>query len=135
MPCSVLSDNIPNDAATGDRDWRDERNSHSESVCGGTNAEYPCAQHGEGCFGVGTDGDSRVREPDSGETSGNTEPGHGDVYRDRDVHDRGSDVLAGAVEPSFAKDGAGKEVTQWRQCTIDTGSGGTEVKTSSIKKV
>ena len=49
----------------------------------------------------------------------------------RDLHDRRADIFAGVVKTSEPAERADEKTTQWRQCTIDTGSGGTEVKTSS----
>ena len=52
------------------------------------------------------------------------------------MHDSSADIFAGTTEAHLSAKRASEKTTQWRQCTIDTGSGGTEVKTSSnLRKI
>ena len=81
----------------------------------------------------GLDRHRGFRQSDAGAAPGHPEPGLCDVRRSGDLHGRGIDVFAGALEPPDAPARTDR-TTQCRQCTIDTGSGGTEVKTSSMQK-
>ena len=121
------------DPAARHRHRRDQWHSHSQPVCRRANAEHPGPQHRQGRAGLRIDGDGRFRQLDPGAAPGHTKPGLRDDCRAGDLHDCGVDVLAGAVESPDAP-ARGDRTTQCRQCTIDTGSGGTEVKTSSMQK-
>ena len=62
------------------------------------------------------------------------QPRTSDVHGHHHLHDRGPHVSAGSAEYDDALPRE-KKTTQCRQCTVDTGSGGTEVKTSSMPNI
>src|ERR1019366_135316 len=119
------------DSAAGHRDRCDQWDSHPESVCRRTNAQYPGAKHRQGGARLRVNVHGWFREFDSRPASGHSQPGVRDDCRPGDVHGRGTDVPAGAVELADALAGNDR-TTQCRQCTVDTGSGGTEVKTPDV---
>src|SRR5260370_5804091 len=89
-------------------------------------------EHRQGRVRIRVDGHRRLWKLDGCETSRYQEPRLCDVLGCGAVHDRRADDSARNTEFVGAVAGANNKTTQWRQCTIDTGSGGTEVKTSSI---
>ena len=96
-------------------------------------AEHPGAKHRQGRAGLRLDGHGRFRQSDPGTAPGNPQSGMCDDRRAGDLYGCRVDVSAGALEPPDAS-ARNDRTTQCRQCTIDTGSGGTEVKTSSMQK-
>ena len=64
------------------------------------------AQHRQGGAGLRVDGDGRFRQSDAGAASGHPQPGLRDDDRSGDLHDRGVDVPAGALEPADAPAGS-----------------------------
>ena len=90
-------------------------------------------EHRQSGPGFGADCDRRIWESDPGEASRHCQPGHCDVHGSRGLYARGPDDPARPVDDPGASRLDNKK-TQWRQCTIVTGSGGTEVKTSSTPR-
>jgi hypothetical protein len=81
----------------------------------------------------GIDGHRRFRQSDSRQTSGHSQFGLRDGRGNNNVHDCGFDFSASLVE-SAGPMAPSNKTTQCRQNIADTGSGGTEVKTSIIRK-
>jgi hypothetical protein len=121
------------DAAAGDWHWRDQRDSNSQPLRRGTDAEHSGAQHRKGRARVGVDGHRRFRQSSSRQRSGHSQFGLCDGRGHYGMHDCGFDFSAGLAE-SAGPLASFNKTTQCRQNLADTGSGGTEVKTSIVLK-
>ena len=97
-------------------------------------SQHSVEKHGKSGVGLRANHHRGFRQLDSSQTSRDRQSGMGDVDWGGRLHAGGFDFSPRPATPAHEvglANGENDKKTQWRQCTIDTGSGGTEVKTST----
>ena len=123
------------DPAAGDRHRGHKRDTYIESIRRGTDAGHSLAEHGQSGVCVRAHGDRGIWQFGVGQGSRYSQSGPGDGAGVTSCMVAALMFLPTLLNLMSEEESSDKQTTQYRQCTIDTGSGGTEVKTSSMPNI
>ena len=107
--------------------------SYSQSLRRGTNSQHPGAEHWQSGVGFRADNHRGLWQLDHRRSPRDKKSRLRHGYGRGHLHDCRVNLPSSAAD-DHRETASEKKSTQCRQCTIDTGSGGTEVKTSKLRQ-